>query len=172
MAGQFIILRVDEDSERVPFTVYASDPERGSVSIIFQVVGATTNMLDQKRTVKYISDFAGPLGIATNTVGKQRVCIIGGGVGCAIALPISRAFKEHGTHVTNIIGFCNRDLIILKDVFKTCSDVLHIMTDDGSYGEHANVCMPLVKMLGGSGIHLSSQISAISPTVILLPGIL
>ena len=147
-AGQFIILRVDEDGERVPFTVYDTNQERGSVSIIFQVLGATTKKLDQKRTGEYISDFAGPLGIATNTEGKKRVCIIGGGVGCAIALPIARAFKANGSHVTSIIGFRSRDLIILKDEFRACSNVFHIMTDDGSYGEHGNVCMPLVEMLG------------------------
>ena len=147
-AGQFIILRVDEDGERVPFTVYQTDPERGTVSIIFQVIGATTKKLDQKRPGEYISDFAGPLGIATKTEGKKRVCIIGGGVGCAIALPIARAFKANGTHVTSIIGFRSRDLIILKEEFKACSDVCRLMTDDGSYGEHGNVCMPLVEMLG------------------------
>lgn len=147
-AGQFIILRVDADGERVPFTVYQTDKERGSVSIIFQVLGATTKKLDCKRAGESICDFAGPLGIATDTEGKKRVCIIGGGVGCAIALPIARAFKEHGAHVTSIIGFRNRELIILKDEFKACSDVFHIMTDDGSYGQHGNVCMPLVKMLG------------------------
>lgn len=147
-AGQFIILRVDEDGERVPFTIYQADPVRGTVSIIFQVLGATTKKLDRKRIGAYICDFAGPLGIATNTEGKKRVCIVGGGVGCAIALPIARAFKAAGTHVTSIIGFRNRDLIILKDEFKACSDEFHIMTDDGSYGEHGNVCMPLVKRLG------------------------
>ena len=147
-AGQFIILRVDEDGERVPFTIYRADQSRGSVSIIFQVLGATTKKLDQKRTGEYICDFAGPLGIATNTEGKRKVCVIGGGVGCAIALPIARAFKAHGEHVTSIIGFRSRDLIILKDEFKECSDTFHIMTDNGSFGEHGNVCMPLVKMLG------------------------
>ncbi len=149
LAGQFIILRVDEDGERVPFTVYDTNKERGSVSIVFQVLGATTKKLDRKRVGEYISDFAGPLGIATNTEGKRRVCIIGGGVGCAIALPIARAFKEHGAEVTSIIGFRSRDLIILADEFRACSDTFHIMTDDGSFGEHGNVCMPLVKMLGG-----------------------
>lgn len=147
-AGQFIILRVDADGERVPFTIYNADTERGTVSIIYQVLGATTKKLDQKRPGEFISDFAGPLGIATNTEGKKRVCIIGGGVGCAIALPIARAFKRNGANVTSIIGFRSRDLIILKDEFKACSDTFHLMTDDGSYGEHGNVCMPLVAMLG------------------------
>ena len=147
-AGQFIILRVDEDGERVPFTVYQTDISRGSVSIIFQVLGATTKKLNSKRAGEYLSDFVGPLGIPTDTTGKERVCVIGGGVGCAIALPIARAFREHGTNVTSIIGFRNRGLIILEKEFQAVSDKFFLMTDDGSYGRHGNVCMPLVKMLG------------------------
>ena len=147
-AGQFIILRVDEDGERVPFTVYHTDISRGSVSIIFQVLGATTKKLNGKRTGEYLSDFVGPLGIPTDTAGKDRVCVIGGGVGCAIALPIARAFKDNGTDVTSIIGFRNRGLIILEKEFQAVSDKFFLMTDDGSYGQHGNVCMPLVKMLG------------------------
>ena len=147
-AGQFIILRVDEDGERVPFTVYQTDISRGSVSIIFQVLGATTKKLNSKRAGEYLSDFVGPLGIPTDTAGKERVCVIGGGVGCAIALPIARAFKDNGTDVTSIIGFRNRGLIILEKEFQAVSDKFFLMTDDGSYGQHGNVCMPLVKMLG------------------------
>ena len=147
-AGQFIILRVDENGERVPFTVYRTDIARGSVSIIFQVLGATTKKLNCKRSGEFISDFVGPLGIPTDTSGKKRVCVIGGGVGCAIALPIARAFRENGTEVTSIIGFRNRGLIILEQEFRAVSDRMFLMTDDGSYGKHGNVCMPLVRMLG------------------------
>ena len=164
-AGQFIILRVHENGERVPFTIYDADPEKGTVSIIFQVLGATTKKLDQKRAGESVCDFAGPLGIPTDTEGKRRVCIIGGGVGCAIALPIARAFKKHGAHVTSIIGFRNSDLIILKDEFRACSDVCRIMTDDGSYGEHGNVCMPLVEMLG-AGEHFD-EIMTVGPMMMM-----
>ena len=142
-AGQFIILRVDEDSERIPLTVAGYDRERGTVKIIFQIVGATTNKLNMKEEGEYISDFAGPLGMPTETEGIKSVCIVGGGVGCAIALPVAQAFHELGCEVTSIIGFRNKDLLILEDEFRACSDTLHVMTDDGSYGREGNVCVPL-----------------------------
>ena len=164
-AGQFIILRVDEDGERVPFTVYDTDKARGTVSIIFQVLGATTKKLDAKREGEYLCDFAGPLGIATDTAGKQRVCVVGGGVGCAIALPIARAFKENGTDVTSIIGFRTRELIILEQEFRAVSDRMHLMTDDGSFGEHGNVCLPLVQMLGAR--EQFDEIIAIGPMMMM-----
>ena len=145
--GQFIILRVDEDSERIPLTVAGVNKDNGAVKIIFQVVGGTTKKLSNKEAGEYIQDFVGPLGVATHLVGLKKVCIVGGGVGCAIAMPIAEALHEMGADVTSIIGFRNKDLLILEDEFKACSDTLRIMTDDGSYGEHGNVTVPLKEML-------------------------
>ena len=145
--GQFIILRVDEDGERIPLTVAGVNKENGTVKIIFQVVGGTTKKLSYKETGEYIQDFVGPLGVATHLDGLKKVCIVGGGVGCAIAMPIAEALHKNGAHVTSIIGFRNKDLLILEDEFKACSDTLHVMTDDGSYGKHGNVTVPLKKML-------------------------
>lgn len=141
--GQFIILRVDEDGERIPLTVAGYDREKGTVKIIFQVVGATTERLNHKNEGDYITDFVGPLGVATHTEGLKKVCIVGGGVGCAIALPIAQKLHEMGVEVHSIIGFRNKDLLILEDEFKACSDKLTIMTDDGSYGTKGLVTEPL-----------------------------
>ena len=145
--GQFIILRVDEDGERIPLTVAGVNKTNGTVKIIFQVVGGTTKKLSYKEEGEYIQDFVGPLGVATHLDGLKKVCIVGGGVGCAIAMPIAEALHEMGAHVTSIIGFRNKDLLILEDEFKACSDTLRVMTDDGSYGEHGNVTVPLKEML-------------------------
>lgn len=141
--GQFIILRVDSEGERIPLTVAGCNPEEGTVKIIFQIVGATTMQLDKKNEGEYIEDFVGPLGIATHTEGIKKVCIIGGGVGCAIALPIAEEFHKLGADVTGIIGFRNKDIVILEDEFKACTDRLTVMTDDGSYGRHGNVTVGL-----------------------------
>ena len=145
--GQFIILRVDEDSERIPLTVAGVNKDNGTVKIIFQVVGGTTKKLSNKEAGEYIQDFVGPLGVATHLDGLKKVCIVGGGVGCAIAMPIAEALHEMGADVTSIIGFRNKDLLILEDEFRACSNTLRIMTDDGSYGEHGNVTVPLKEML-------------------------
>ena len=145
--GQFIILRVDENGERIPLTVAGVDKEKGTVKIIYQIVGSTTEKLAHKEAGDYIQDFVGPLGVATHLDGLKKVCIVGGGVGCAIAMPIAEALHDMGAEVTSIIGFRNKDLLILEDEFKACSDTLRIMTDDGSYGEHGNVTMPLKEML-------------------------
>ena len=146
-AGQFIILRVDEEGERIPLTVAGYDRECGTVKIIFQIVGATTEKLNHKNEGEYISDFAGPLGLPTHLDGLTDVCIVGGGVGCAIALPVAQALKARGARVTSIIGFRSSDLVILEDEFSACSDELTVMTDDGSYGRKGNVCLPLNEML-------------------------
>ncbi len=146
-AGQFIILRVDEDGERIPLTVAGYNREKGTVTIIFQIVGATTKLLDQKNEGEYISDFVGPLGNKTRVEGLKRVCIVGGGVGCAIALPVAQRLKELGAYVISIIGFRNKDLVILEEEFSKASDRLYVMTDDGSYGREGNVCVPLCEML-------------------------
>ena len=145
--GQFIILRVDEEGERIPLTIAGADPENGTVKIIFQIVGATTIQLNQKKEGESIQDFTGPLGKATEIEGKKKVCVIGGGVGCAIAMPVARALHEQGTEVTSIIGFRNKDILILEDEFKSFSDRLIVTTDDGSYGFHGNVTVPLKEML-------------------------
>ena len=134
-AGQFIIFRVDDKSERVPLTIAGFDREKGTVAIIFQKVGLSTEMLGAKNEGDYIQDFVGPLGKATEVEGKKRVCVVGGGVGCAIALPAARAFKEAGAIVDVIIGFRTKDIVILEDEFRACADNLYLMTDDGSYGE-------------------------------------
>ena len=145
--GQFIILRVDENGERIPLTVAGVNKEKGTVKIIYQIVGATTEKLAHKEAGDYLQDFVGPLGVATHLDGLKRVCIVGGGVGCAIALPIAEALHEMGADVTSIIGFRNKDLLILEDEFKAASNTLRVMTDDGSYGEHGNVTVPLKEML-------------------------
>ena len=145
--GQFIILRVDEEGERIPLTVAGTNPEEGTVKIIFQIVGATTEMLNHKNEGEYIQDFVGPLGMATHTEGIKKVCIVGGGVGCAIAMPVAQEFHRLGADVTSIIGFRSKDLLILEDEFKACSDKLVVMTDDGSYARHGNVTVPLKEML-------------------------
>ncbi|MBO4652229.1 MAG: sulfide/dihydroorotate dehydrogenase-like FAD/NAD-binding protein [Lachnospiraceae bacterium] len=145
--GQFIILRVDEDGERIPLTVAGVNPEDGTVKIIFQIVGATTEKLNHKEQGEFIQDFAGPLGKATETEGIRKVCIVGGGVGCAIAMPVAQEFHRLGAEVTSIIGFRSKDLLILEEEFSECSDRLVVMTDDGSYGRHGNVTVPLKEML-------------------------
>lgn len=143
LAGQFIILRVDEDGERIPLTVAGCDKKGGTVKIIFQVVGGTTMRLNAKKEGEYISDFVGPLGCPTRTDGIKKACIVGGGVGCAIALPVAQRLKELGCEVHSIIGFRNKDLVILEEEFAACSDKLTIMTDDGSYGRQGVVTAPL-----------------------------
>ncbi len=163
--GQFIILRVDEAGERIPLTIAGTDPEKGTVRIIFQVVGATTEQLKFKREGDFIQDFAGPLGRPTETEGKRNVCIIGGGAGCAIALPVAEEFHRLGAKVTSIAGFRNKDLLILEDEFRACSDRLIVMTDDGSYGRHGNVTVPLKEMLeAGENFDL---VVAIGPLVMM-----
>ncbi len=145
--GQFIILRVDEEGERIPLTVAGTNAEEGTVKVIFQVVGATTEALRHKEEGDFLQDFAGPLGVPTHTEGIKNVCVIGGGVGCAIAMPVAQEFHRLGARVTSVIGFRNKDLLILEDEFRACSDSLTVMTDDGSYGRHGNVTVPLKEML-------------------------
>lgn len=145
-AGQFIILRVDEMGERIPLTVAGYDREKGTVTIIFQIVGGSTELLNHKEEGDCLQDFVGPLGKPTETEGLKKVCVVGGGVGCAIALPVARKLKEQGCDVTSIIGFRSKDLVILEEEFKAISDTFHIMTDDGSYGKKGNVCVPLNEM--------------------------
>ncbi len=163
--GQFIILRVDEDGERIPLTVAGVNKENGAVKIIVQIVGGTTEKLSHKKEGEYISDFVGPLGIPTHIDGIKKACIVGGGVGCAIAMPIAEKLHEMGAQVTSIIGFRNKELLILEDEFKNYSDTLKIMTDDGSYGEKGNVTVPLKEMLENG--EKFDMIIAIGPLVMM-----
>ena len=145
--GQFIILRVDAEGERIPLTIAGYDRDAGSVDIIFQIVGATTQKLNRKEEGDYITDFVGPLGKPTETDGVKKVCIVGGGVGCAIALPVARKFHELGCEVHSIIGFRSKDLLILEEEFRAVSDRLTVMTDDGSYGRQGVVTAPLAEAI-------------------------
>ncbi len=163
--GQFIILRVDEDGERIPLTIAGADPAEGSVKIIFQIVGATTEKLNRKNEGENIQDFAGPLGRPTETEGIRNVCVVGGGVGCAIAMPVAEAFHALGAGVTSVIGFRNKDLVILEEEFRACSDDLTVMTDDGSYGRLGNVTVPLREMLGSG--RKFDRIIAIGPLIMM-----
>ncbi len=145
--GQFIILRVDAEGERIPLTVAGTDPVNGTVKIIYQIVGGTTKKLSFKEEGDFIEDFVGPLGVPTHLDGLKRVCVVGGGVGCAIAMPIVEALHEMGVETVSIVGFRNKDIVILEEEFKASSDKLIVMTDDGSYGRHGNVTVPLKEML-------------------------
>ncbi len=146
-AGQFIIFRVDAWGERVPLTIAGYDRERGTVSIIFQKVGLSTELLGSKNVGDEIEDFVGPLGKATRVEGIKKVCVIGGGVGCAIAYPSAVAFKKAGAEVDVIIGFRSKDIVILEDEFRKTADHLYLMTDDGSYGEQGFVTAKLKQLL-------------------------
>ena len=164
-AGQFIILRVNDDGERIPLTVAGFDRTAGTVKIIFQIVGATTMLLDAKEAGEYIQDFVGPLGCATHTDGLKKVCIVGGGVGCAIALPLAQKLHDQGAEVHSIIGFRNKDLIILEKEFKACSDKLTVMTDDGSYGRKGVVTVPLEEAISSGENY--DEVFAIGPLVMM-----
>ena len=146
-AGQFVIIRADENSERIPLTIADFDRDAGTVTIIFQVVGAGTEILKHKEEGDYICDFAGPLGRKTETEGLKTVAVVGGGVGCAIAYPVAKKLHEQGTFVDAICGFRTRDLVILEDEFKEKSSEFHLLTDDGSYGEHGLVTDALRKLI-------------------------
>ena len=145
--GQFIIVRPFEDSERIPLTVAGYDREAGTVEIIFQIVGGTTMELNSLNAGDSVHDFVGPLGRATEVEGLKKVCVVGGGVGCAIALPSAKAFKEAGAEVTVIVGFRSKDIVILEDEFKAVADRMILMTDDGTYGRHGLVTQPLQELL-------------------------
>ncbi|MBF0579169.1 sulfide/dihydroorotate dehydrogenase-like FAD/NAD-binding protein [Erysipelotrichaceae bacterium RD49] len=163
-AGQFIILRVDEDGERVPFTIADADPEKGTVTIIYQVVGATTRKLMELEEGDQLADFAGPLGKPSEIDG-ENVVVIGGGVGCAIALPTAKAFHEAGKHVDTIVGFRNKDLVILEDKFRNVSDHYYLMSDDGSVGEKGLVTAKLEELIK-SGQKIDKVI-AIGPLIMM-----
>ena len=163
--GQFIILRVDEEGERIPLTVAGTNENDGTVKIIFQVVGATTEILNHKNEGDYLQDFVGPLGIPTHLDGLKKVCVIGGGAGSAIAMPIAQELHRRGVDVTSIIGFRNKDLVILEEEFNECSNRLIVMSDDGSYGRSGNVTVPLKEMLENG--EKFDEIIAIGPLIMM-----
>ena len=165
LAGQFIILRVDEEGERIPLTVAGTDPEAGTVKIIFQMVGATTDALGRKEEGESIQDFVGPLGKPTETEGLRKVCVVGGGVGCAIALPVAQRLHELGCEVHTIVGFRSKDLLILEDEFRACSDKLTIMTDDGSYGRQGVVTVPLKEAIEAGETY--DEVITIGPLIMM-----
>jgi len=160
-AGQFIIFRIDEQGERVPLTIAGYDREKGTVTIIFQKVGFATTALGALNEGDYIRDFVGPLGRPTEVEGKKKVCVVGGGVGCAIALPSAQAFKEAGAEVTVIVGFRSKDIVILEEEFKAVADHFILMTDDGSYGRHGLVTQPLQELLEAGEVF--DEVLAIGP---------
>ena len=140
LAGQFVILRLNETGERIPLTIAGYDREAGTVTVIFQVAGKTTGMLAGLNEGDFIKDVAGPLGVATHLEsGVRRVCVVGGGVGCAIAYPQAKQLHSQGINVDVVAGFRSKDIVILEDEFKACCDNLYICTDDGSYGRQGFV---------------------------------
>ena len=161
-AGQFIILRLDEQGERIPLTIADYDRERGTITIIFQKVGLTTELLADMEEGGYIKDFVGPLGCPTELPeGARRVCVVGGGVGCAIAYPQAKSCHAAGITVDVIAGFRSKDIVILEDEFKAVSDNLYIMTDDGTYGEQGFVTVKLKELID-SGVQYDAVV-AIGP---------
>ena len=163
--GQFIILRVDEQGERIPITINDYDPDKGTVTIIVQTVGATTEKLKQLQQGDCLQDFVGPLGKATETEGKKKVCVVGGGVGCAIAYPVLKKFHDDGAEVHAVVGFKNKDLVILEDDFRKSSDVLKICTDDGSYGQKGLVTDALKELIDAGNQY--DEVFAIGPMVMM-----
>ena len=163
--GQFIILRVDENGERIPLTIHDYDSGKGTVSIIAQIVGATTEKLNHLQEGDCLQDFVGPLGKATETAGKKKVCVVGGGVGCAIAYPVLKKFHDDGAEVHAVIGFKSKDLVILEDKFAAASSVLKVCTDDGSYGQKGLVTEALKELIDAGNQY--DEIFAIGPMVMM-----
>ncbi len=163
--GQFIILRVDENGERIPLTVADYDREKGTITIIFQIVGATTEKLNHLKEGEYIHDFVGPLGTPSHLDGLKKVAVVGGGVGCAIAYPVAKKLHELGAEVHSVVGFRNKDLVILEDEFKAASDKYVMMTDDGSYGEKGLVTDALKKLIEEGNLY--DEVIAIGPVVMM-----
>ena len=164
-AGQFIIFRIDEMGERVPLTIAGYDREKGTVTIIFQKVGFSTNALGALKEGDYIHDFVGPLGKPTPVEGKKKVCVVGGGVGCAIAYPVLKKFHDCGAEVHAVVGFKSKDVVILEDKFKAVSSVLKVCTDDGSYGRKGLVTEALKELLDEGNVY--DEIFAIGPMVMM-----
>lgn len=163
--GQFIILRVNTDSERIPLTIGDYDREKGTITIIYQIAGGSTMELNMKNEGEYIEDFVGPLGVPSHLEGLKKVAVVGGGVGCAIAYPVAKKLHELGAEVHSIVGFRNKDLVILEDEFKNVSDKLVMMTDDGSYGEKGLVTNALEKLINDGNQY--DEVIAIGPLVMM-----
>ena len=163
--GQFIILRVDENGERIPITIHDYDREKGTVTIIVQTVGATTEKLSHKQQGECLHDFVGPLGKPTETEGKKKVAVVGGGVGCAIAYPVLKKFHDDGAEVHAIVGFRSEDLVILEEDFKKSSDKLIVCTDDGSYGRKGLVTEALKELIDAGNQY--DEVFAIGPMVMM-----
>ena len=163
--GQFIIFRAFEDSERIPLTIAGYDREAGTVTIIYQIVGGSTMELDTMEEGQCLHDFVGPLGMATHTEGLKKVCVVGGGVGCAIALPVTQKLHEQGCEVHAVVGFRNKDLVILEEEFKAASSKMIMMTDDGSHGEKGVVTAALERLIQEG--HAYDEVIAIGPLVMM-----
>ena len=163
--GQFIILRVDAEGERIPLTIADFDREKGTITIIFQIVGAKLEKLNHLEEGEFIHDFVGPLGVPSHTEGLKKVAVVGGGVGCAIAYPIAKKLHHLGAEVHSIVGFRNKDLVILEDEFKAASDVMKLMTDDGSHGEKGLVTNALEELIKAGNQY--DEVIAIGPLVMM-----
>ncbi len=164
-AGQFIILRVDAEGERIPLTVADYDREAGTVSIIFQKVGATTDKLAEKEAGEFIEDFAGPLGKPTETEGLKKVAVVGGGVGCAIAYPVAKKLSEQGCTVHSVVGFRTKDLVILEEEFRAVSDRFVPVSDDGTWGEKGLVTDALRALIESGEQY--DEVIAIGPLIMM-----
>ena len=164
-AGQFIIFRVDAFGERVPLTIADANPETGSVTIIFQIVGAATQKLNMLNEGEFIQDFVGPLGTPSKVEGFKKVAVVGGGVGSAIAYPVAKAFHNAGAIVHTIAGFRSQDLVILEDEFRAVSEKMILMTDDGSYGEKGLVTDALRSLIDGGENY--EEVVAIGPLIMM-----
>ena len=165
LPGQFVILRAGADSERIPLTVADYDREKGTVTVIFQVVGAGTMELNALKEGGFLHDFVGPLGRASELDGLKKVCVVGGGVGCAIALPVAKALHEKGAEVHSVVGFRTQDLVILEDEFRACSDKFVLMSDDGSCGRQGLVTAALEELIQAGEQY--DEVIAIGPLVMM-----
>ncbi len=165
LPGQFVILRAGADSERIPLTVADYDREKGTVTVIFQVVGGGTMELNALKEGEFLHDFVGPLGRASELDGLKKVCVVGGGVGCAIALPVAKALHEKGAEVHSVVGFRNQDLVILEDEFRACSDKFVLMSDDGSCGRKGLVTAALEELIQAGENY--DEVIAIGPLVMM-----
>ena len=163
--GQFIIFRATEDGERVPLTISDYDREKGTVTIIFQIVGQATTELNSLSAGDDIHDFVGPLGTPSKIQGLKKVAVVGGGVGCAIAYPVAKKLREQGAEVHSIAGFRNKDLVILEDEFKKVSNKLLVMTDDGSYGTKGLVTNALEELIKEGNEY--DEVIAIGPLIMM-----
>ena len=163
--GQFVILRPNDEGERIPLTIADHNNEKGTITFIFQIVGATTEILNSLNEGEYIKDIAGPLGNPTATEGLKKVAVIGGGVGCAIAYPVAKKLHSQGCEVHSIIGFRNSELVILEDEFKEISDKLFLMTDDGSYGKKGLVTNALKELIESGEEY--DRVFAIGPVIMM-----